>query len=82
MWEGFSDLGNAIRRVLFGYDVENNQADKEAKENLEKATQNVQENIDRNGYYNPMEAMSGVNISQNGLLIVAGILLVLMVFKD
>jgi hypothetical protein len=58
------ELFNALRRVIFGYDM-NNPKDKASKENLEQANENVQDNKDRNdGVYDPtepvIEAITGI----------------------
>lgn len=77
--ESFSDLGTAFKKVLFGY---NEKEAEQAKKNLEQAQKNVDENIAKNGYYNPMDAMAGATISETAILFFAGFIFFLMVIKD
>lgn len=78
-----NELFTAFKRLFTGYDPENNPKDKEIQNNLKEAQRRVQENKNRNGgTYNPIDSLTPNKWKENGMLIAAGALLILMVFKD
>lgn len=82
-----NELFIAIKRLFTGYDTENNLKDKEIQDNLKEAQRRVEENKKKNGgvYVPPIDHLTPWNEKawkENGMLIAAGILLVLMIFKD
>lgn len=72
-FDGWGRMGDAMRRILFGYDM-SNPKDKQAKENLEHAVETP-----------TSEIVTGIKWDfdpKDGLLLFGIIALVILVFKD